>query len=477
MAMKHSIGLRGKWMINNLIYIALVVAICIVVFSVTAMNYYYVSIRTSLTNSAQMSAEYFSDDLTSSMDSFYLNAKRQLAGTANMRGVERQILFTNGRIVMSSSGLPAGMILGTPEINEAVSANKISTFVGRDRHTGERIMCVSCPLVSGDRKVVGVVRYVTALRTVDKRIVLQTLIAFLIGIVMVLLVFISNKYFIRSIVYPLREVTDISKKITEGSYGVTIDNKYEDEIGELVDSINEMSAEIARADKIKNDFISSVSHELRTPLTAIIGWGETLTTVGVENKEEASRGIEIILKETRRLSKMVEELLDFARMETGRFTLYVDTVNLKAEFEETLFMYGDTFKKAGVAMSYEQDDEDDILINGDRERLKQVFFNMLDNAVKHGGEGKKVEISVLREGKLAKIKIRDYGAGISEEELPYVKMKFYKGKSKAQGNGIGLAVSDEIVNLHGGTLDIESVLGEGTTITITLPTKETETEE
>jgi len=475
--MRRSIGLRRRWMINNLIYIALIMLVCVVVFSVTVMNYYYVNIRTGLTNSAGMSAEYFSDDLTSSVDSFYQNAKRQLVGVSGLRNVERQILFTNGRIVMSSSGLPAGLIPGTPEIEEAVATSNTCTFVGRDRYTGERIMSVSSPLVSGDHKVVGVVRYVTSLREIDRRILLQTLFALAIGAVLMLIIILSNKYFIRSITSPLREVTDISKKITAGSYGVTIDKKYDDEIGELVDSINEMSAEIARADKIKNEFISSVSHELRTPLTAIIGWGETLTAVGVENKEEAQRGIEIILKETRRLSKMVEELLDFARMESGRFTLYVDTVNLKAEFEETLFMYGDTFRKANIVTSYNRDDEDDIIINGDRERLKQVFFNMLDNAIKHGGDGGKIDIGVFREGKNAVITIRDYGAGISEDELPYVKMKFYKGKSKAQGNGIGLAVSDEIVNLHGGTLDISSALGEGTTVTITLPVKEIESGE
>lgn len=475
--MHHAVGMRRRWMINNIIYVALIITVCIVVFSVTAMNYYYVSIRTSLVNSASMSAEYFSDGLSESMDSFYQNAKKNLAGTSSLRNIEREILFSNGRIVMSSSGLPAGLIPGTPDVNEAVMTNTTATYVGRDNFTGERIMSASGPLVAGNGKVVGVVRYVTSLRAIDRRIILQTLIAFVTGLLLVLIVIVSNKYFIRSIISPLREITNITKKITAGSYGVTIDNKYDDEIGELVDSINEMSAEIARADKIKNEFISSVSHELRTPLTAIIGWGETLTAVGVENKEEAQRGIEIILKETRRLSKMVEELLDFARMESGRFTLYMDTVNLKAELEETLFMYAETLRKAGLTMSYDQDDEDDIYISGDRERLKQVFFNMLDNAAKHGGEGGKIEISALREGKSVKIKIRDFGAGIPEDELPYVKMKFYKGTSKAQGNGIGLAVSDEIVSLHGGALDIESTVGEGTLITITLPVKIMEEEE
>ncbi len=470
-------GIKRRFVIKNLIYMMLVIGICIAVFSVSAMNYYYMSIKQSLESSAEVSAEFFGRGLSSDAESFYNLAKKNFGGNSAIRDVESQILFSNGRVVISSRGLVAGTKPATPEIDEAMAQKKLASFVGKNPLTGERIMSVSAPLISGDDMVVGVVRYVTSLKNVDKRIVIQTAIALLIGAVMALYVFLSNRFFVKSILSPLQEITDITKQITKGSYGVKIDKKFDDEIGELADSINEMSAEIARVEKIKNEFISSVSHELRTPLTAIIGWGETLTAVGMENKEEASRGVEIILKETRRLSKMVEELLDFARMESGRFTLYIDTVNLKAEFEETLFMYSDTFRKAGIEMKYEQDELDDIIINGDRERLKQVFFNILDNAVKHGKSGGKIDIRVFRDGKTAKIEIRDYGEGISPEELPYVKMKFYKGTSKAQGSGIGLAVSDEIVNLHGGELEISSTVGDGTCVTISLPIKETEQEE
>jgi len=294
----------------------------------------------------------------------------------------------------------------------------------------------------------------------------------LLGLSIILFLLFTNAYFIRSIVTPLREITDITKQITKGGYGVRIDKKYEDEIGELCNSINEMSSEIARSEKMKNEFISSVSHELRTPLTAIIGWGETLTAVGAANEEDVQKGIGIILKETRRLSKMVEELLDFARMESGRFTLFMEEMDLKAELEETLFMYAETFKKQAIVLDYTQNDQD-IFISGDRERLKQVFFNILDNAVKHG-KGGKIEVDVDCDKDYATITIRDYGEGIPEEELPYVKVKFYKGTSKVTGSGIGLAVSDEIVSLHSGTLDVASVYGEGTTVTIRLPLMKTE---
>ena len=164
----------------------------------------------------------------------------------------------------------------------------------------------------------------------------------------------------------------------------------------------------------------------------------------------------------------VEELLDFARMESGRFNLCMEPMDLKAEFEETLFMYHETFKKEGIAIDYTQNDED-ILVNGDRERLKQVFFNILDNAVKHGKTGGKLVLRADMDDKFASISIQDFGEGIPAEELPYVKLKFYKGTSKMTGSGIGLAVSDEIVKLHGGELNIESEYGAGTVVTILLP--------
>ena len=229
-----------------------------------------------------------------------------------------------------------------------------------------------------------------------------------------------------------------------------------------------MSGELKRSEKMKNEFISSVSHELRTPLTAVIGWAETISAMGVEHAEEAQKGIAVILKETRRLSKMVEELLDFARMESGRFNLCVEPMDIKAEFEETLFMYHETFKKQGIEVEYYQNDED-IIVNGDRERLKQVFFNILDNAVKHGKNSGRLVLRADMDEKNCYISIQDFGEGIPPEELPYVKLKFYKGTSKVTGSGIGLAVCDEIVNLHSGELKIESVYGEGTTVTIILP--------
>ena len=214
--------------------------------------------------------------------------------------------------------------------------------------------------------------------------------------------------------------------------------------------------------------------ELRTPLTAIGGWSETLLAGGGEDPEEVMQGLTIIQKEAGRLTRMVEELLDFARIESGRMKLEVENFDLSIELYEAVYMYENLLQKSGIRLNYDEDVEANYFVNGDRHRMKQVFLNILDNAAKYGGDGKRIDIRLVRDGGNLVATVRDYGQGIPEAELPFVKEKFYKGSSKQRGSGIGLAVTEEIVVLHGGTLDIASAVGEGTTVTVTLPSAKAE---
>ena len=235
-----------------------------------------------------------------------------------------------------------------------------------------------------------------------------------------------------------------------------------------MENINDMSLKIGQNEKMKSEFISSVSHELRTPLTAINGWGETLLEDPLSDPRQTRRGVRIILNETRRLSTMVEELLDFSKMEDGRFTISLEPVDLQAEFEDAIFTYRELFRQDEIELHYESGEELLPPISGDPERLKQVFCNVLDNAAKHGGAGKRIDASLVQEGTEQVIRIRDYGHGIPEAELPFVKQKFYKGSSKARGSGIGLAVCDEIIRLHNGEFTIANAEGGGAVVTIRL---------
>ncbi|MEG2679463.1 MAG: HAMP domain-containing sensor histidine kinase, partial [Oscillospiraceae bacterium] len=182
------------------------------------------------------------------------------------------------------------------------------------------------------------------------------------------------------------------------------------------------------------------------------------------------KGMGIIVSEARRLTNMVEELLEFSRIEDGRFTLSMEPMDVKAELEDAVYTYREFFRKEGITLTHTDCEEEFPPFEGDPERLRQVFCNLLDNAAKHGGSGKKIDTSITKEDDEAVIRIRDYGPGIPEEELPHVKYKFYKGSSKARGSGIGLAVCEEIITRHDGTLTLSNAEGGGCVVTIRLRT-------
>ena len=277
-----------------------------------------------------------------------------------------------------------------------------------------------------------------------------------------------NLWFWHFVSDPIAELTEFARRIAEGSYGSRLEENNDNEIGRLTDEINNMSEKVAVAEKSRTEFISQVSHELRTPLTAIMGWSETIAfDPAVEG--DSLRGIHIISKETERLTGMVSELLEFTRIQDGRFNLRIELIDITAELEDALFTYGELMRQAGMDINYTQPPAEIPLIPGDPERLKQVFLNLLDNAVNHGGDGDKVDVSLTEEADGVHIVVRDYGHGIPEGELPHVKEKFYKGSSKNRGTGIGLAVCDEIVTRHGGRLDIQNAPGGGCLVTVVLP--------
>ena len=465
-------GLRQRWIFNTVMPVFALVGLIVVLFSAGVSSYYYGTMQKGLETRAQAIAnsfnEYFMDN---GYVGFYPKAVQAADSFEDKDRIELQFIGSSGRIQVSTSGLTAGTSPGTGDIAQAIETAEMAPFRGRDPETGENIMAVSHPLVFHGN-VVGVMRLVTSLKAANRQVMFAVLAICLIALLCMALIVISNLLFINNVVEPVAVVSDAAKRIAAGSYGFQIEKKYTDELGELVDNINDMSLQIGQNEKMKSEFISSVSHELRTPLTAINGWGETILEDPTGDPVQMRRGIRIILNESRRLSTMVEELLEFSKMEDGRFTLRIEQVDLQAEFEDAIFTYRELFRQEGIELHYVPGDDELPPIPGDPERLKQVFCNVLDNAAKHGGAGKRIDASIALEGGEQVIRIRDYGPGVPEEELPYVKQKFYKGSSKARGSGIGLAVCDEIVKLHGGTFEIGNAEGGGAVVTIRLLFKE-----
>jgi len=462
-------GLRRRWL-RGTVFIALSAVIFVVaVFSIFVHSYYHATVRTGLESKARTATDFFANHVGRSFDDYYDSALRYAETFREANRIEMQFLNSDGSIMLSSSAITSGTSPGSPDITNAINTGQISTWVGRPAATGERIMATSAPMFLGDGEVIGVMRYVTSLRLVDRQVFFNVLGVVGVGFIVICLVIVLNMVFIRFVITPVSEITKMSKRIADGSYGIQINNYYTDEIGDMVESINEMSLKIAQTEKIQTEFISSISHELRTPLTAITGWGETLN-YNDELDDDSRRGVSIILKEARRLTEMVEELLEFTKMEDGRFTLRIEDINIVAELEDAIFTFREILHQDELEFDYHNDLGNFPLIPGDASRLKQVFLNIFDNALKHGREGKRIEIYIGQFDDQIVISIRDFGPGVSEDEIDNLKMKFYKGSnSKERGNGIGLAICDEIIKYHDGRLELSNAEDGGFLATIVLP--------
>ena len=458
-------GIRRRWLMNSVAIVLLILVLAVGAFAAMLWSYYYDGTADDLERKATSSANGFRMYTRSD----YRAAAQQTVNSYEDKSrLELQFLDTTGAVLLSGNDLTAGSTPSTPDIQRALNERTSDSWRGRDPDTGERILAASSPVIY-QGEVVGVIRYVTSLSDIDRQFTFAMTIIAAIALGIFAMVYFSNLYFVRSIVEPLASITEIARVIADGSYGVQIEKKYDDEIGELTDAINDMSRKIRQAEKTQSEFISSVSHELRTPLTAITGWAETIQNGECRSAADIRKGMEIIVSESKRLGNMVEELLEFSRIEDGRFTLAVEPLDLKAELEDAVYTYTEFFRKEGITLEYTDGPEEMLPISGDPERLRQVFCNLLDNAAKHGGAGKRIDVSLFREGDVAVIRIRDYGPGVPAEELPFLKNKFYKGSSKARGSGIGLAVCEEIVTRHEGSLGVDNAENGGFQVTIRLP--------
>lgn len=464
---KHS--LRRRWMKTSILVTSVIVAVMIAVFSLCAYSYYHSDAQKTLMNKAESTADFFNDYLFTTYGEYYQSACQYAESFESDDILELQFINARAGLERASDGARP-FAADTDDVARALSEQKTSAWSGRESETGARIMSVTAPLFADGGQLVGAMRFVQSMERVDRQFTGAVIIAAVVGLLIVATVFVSSSYFLRTVSEPLVELTALAHRIADGSYGIQAEKKYDDEIGDLIDAINEMSRKIGETEKTQTEFISSVSHELRTPLTAITGWSETLAyddaIVG-----DSRRGIAIITKESGRLTKMVEELLEFTRIQDGRFTLNLERLDVAGELEDAIFTYGELLRQEGVTVEYTPPETDVPLILGDPSRLKQVFLNIMDNAAKYGRSAGRITVTIGAAGGWVVIRFRDYGPGIPADELPHVKRKFYKGSGKERGSGIGLSVCDEIVARHNGTLELENSRDgrTGLVVTISLP--------
>lgn len=228
-----------------------------------------------------------------------------------------------------------------------------------------------------------------------------------------------------------------------------------------------------RLDKLRKDFIANVSHELRTPIAMLQGYSEAIVDDIAATDEEKKELAKVIYDESLRMGRLVNDLLDLARMEAGHLTLHKERVPLRSYTERIIHKFQALAKEKGVRLLVEMNKESTVSFDPDR--IEQVLTNLIDNALRHTDEGGEVCVIVDADEEAVRISVQDSGSGIAEEDLPFVFERFYKAdKARTRGRsgtGLGLAIAKNIVEAHKGTIAVHSKLGEGTTFTFTLPLK------
>lgn len=460
-------GITKRWLLNSLGVILILIVALVFSLSYAIQNYIYYGIQQAINGRAGELTNVFSDYGQRSSQDFITAARNYVENFPNKESMELMVFNSEGHIITTSIGFAPDQSQPMPDYQQALAdADGYGTWTGR-LTSGEKVMAVTRVIHNDAGSVVGGVRYVVSLEEADKQIGMVVGILILAGVVILLFISTSSYYFMKSILTPIKEIGATARRIAQGDFKARIEKSNDDEIGQLCDTINDMAVELGAAEKMKNDFISSVSHELRTPLTAIKGWAETMQGGGMDD-ETFDKGMSVIIRESERLSGIVEELLDFSRMQSGRMTLTMDKIDILAELGEAVYMFSERAKSEHKYLLYE---EPRMLspVLGDINRLRQVFVNILDNALKYTDEGGTISVVASEENGYIRVAISDNGCGIPPEHLPNVKKKFYKANQTVRGSGIGLALADEIMRLHSGSLEIESHENVGTVVTIRIP--------
>lgn len=463
-------SITKRWIINNLgvIILALFVVAMAIIYAI--QSYFYSSAKQYLVSKINAVTSVLSIHSQDSSANFSAEMRNMLETFNEKDKIELMAINSHGRVVLTSSGFSPEADMPMPDYEEAMLSGE-GSYIGKIEG-GEKILAVSVPISSMNGEYSSV-RMVTSLTEIDNSIKNYIIAVMAIILIVIAIVISTGLYFAGSIVKPIRQISGIARKFAMGDFSVRISNNSSDEIGELCTAINHMADELSNAEAMKNEFISSVSHELRTPLTAIKGWAETLMIDGGGSADTMKKGVGVIVNETERLSQMVEELLDFSRMQNGHFTLRNATMDILAELGDAVLIYSDKAKREGIELIY---NDPDMLpfVYGDKNRIRQVFINVIDNAVKYSSAGDTVTVDVYETESDVVVSVSDTGCGIKSSDLAKVKTKFYKANHTRRGSGIGLAVADEIVAMHNGTMEISSAgEGMGTTVKITLPAEMT----
>ncbi|MGG4490266.1 sensor histidine kinase [Metabacillus idriensis] len=325
--------------------------------------------------------------------------------------------------------------------------------------------------IMGDKELIGFIYIYVPLADLQEVFEGSLPILLLVGSLFFMILFLAVNQIRRSLFKPLNDFQEFSKEVSKGNYSNRLVHNNHDEIGQLAHAFNSMSQSLEEQEARKKEFLANVVHELRTPLTYIGGYSQALNRQMYTSPEEADHYLMTIERETNRLNKLITDLIDLDHLQESMYTLNVEPIAIVQLFLDTLALFD--IRISEKKLKTELDIQEDLIVTGDPKRLQQVFYNLLDNAIKYSSEESHINITLNEENRQLFFRLNNKGNEIAEEDLTHIGERFFrtdKARSRMTGGtGLGISIVKEIVRLHGGEFSITSGSSDGTTVIVILP--------
>lgn len=355
---------------------------------------------------------------------------------------------------------------------EQLLNGEIVTKIGYEKRFDRHIMGVIVPLLD-DKKLKGILYLYIPLAKIHELYREAGLFLAAASLILISTAVVLGRKIVKKLVTPLNEMERIAHQMSNGDFSEKVIIHTNDEIGRLGQAFNQMADAIREEEERRREFLSNVSHELRTPLSYIKGYSEAMLDGTVTDPHNSQKYLRLIHQEASRMQRLVRDLLDLAQMEGKSMPVDKQPIALAQLIEEELEKCQPFLKEKNLTLAKKLDP--DVIIMGDSDRLGQVIQNIMDNAIRYSYENRSIHVTLESlKGNRCQITIQDHGIGIPKEHLHRIGERFYrvdKARSRQYGGtGLGMAIVKKIVQLHDGTLQIDSEEGKGTTVTIQLPT-------
>lgn len=297
--------------------------------------------------------------------------------------------------------------------------------------------------------------------------VLETItFAAIIGLVLVIVVF-------KHVIGPIRKMSDATKKVAKGDFNVQIENKKirKDEIGTLTENFNMMVRELESNEYLSKEFMSNVSHEFKTPIASIQGFANLLKDKDLSEKDKEEY-IDIIIEESGRLANLSNNIQQLSKLENKKGLIQKKKVAIDEQIRKCIIILNNKLEEKNIEIG--MDEDKDVFLNVNEDMMHQVWINLINNAIKYTDDNGRIDIIIDEFKDRVVVEVKDTGRGIKEENVDKIFEKFYQEDSShnSEGNGLGLAIVKKIVELHKGTIEVKSKIGEGSSFIVTIPKDE-----